>query len=75
MHCNPSLLTPQHIEELLPIMTQPTIGQYCQGYSLMFRRWVGASLMFRSCRSCGCRCCHLPLLPLPPLLLLLLQLL
>ncbi|PSC71621.1 NADP-dependent malic enzyme [Micractinium conductrix] len=27
----------EHIEELLPIMTQPTIGQYCQGYSLMFR--------------------------------------
>ncbi|KAL4457781.1 hypothetical protein ABPG75_012646 [Micractinium tetrahymenae] len=27
----------EHIEELLPIMLQPTIGQYCQGYSLMFR--------------------------------------
>ena len=31
-----------HIEELLPIMSQPTIGQYCQGYSLMFRRWAAA---------------------------------
>ena len=29
----------QHIEELLPVLSQPTIGQYCQGYSLMFRRW------------------------------------
>lgn len=26
-----------HIEELLPVLSQPTIGQYCQGYSLMFR--------------------------------------
>ena len=31
----------QHIEELLPVLSQPTIGQYCQGYSLMFRRWAG----------------------------------
>ena len=30
--------TPQHIEELLPILSEPTIGHYCQGYSLMFRR-------------------------------------
>ncbi|EFN58521.1 hypothetical protein CHLNCDRAFT_140591 [Chlorella variabilis] len=27
----------EHIEELLPLMSQPTIGKYCQGYSLMFR--------------------------------------
>ncbi|KAI3436725.1 hypothetical protein D9Q98_006140 [Chlorella vulgaris] len=27
----------EHIEELLPLMSGPTIGEYCQGYSLMFR--------------------------------------
>jgi hypothetical protein len=31
----------ENIEELVPLLSQPTIGQYCQGYSLMFRRWAG----------------------------------
>lgn len=38
-HLPPPPPLPQHLEELLPVLSQPTIGQYCQGYSLMFRRW------------------------------------
>lgn len=30
----------QHIEELLPIMVQPVTAEYCESYSLMFRRWL-----------------------------------